>query len=245
MKKRVALIRQPEYNAGMKKCLLWLVLFLAVTPALARTRSHHHRPHPPLLFPTAGSLARQNAVANGMSLPRVKDRAQLRQLVEDGSLVPLPTSIALKSTVPQFRAFLHPAAAGLLADISVQFYEIWNRPITVDSAVRPIDVQRRLWRSHRVPAAPPTGPLASVHPAGLAFDIGKRTLTAQQRRWLEFRLFYLQAIGRAIVEEERACFHVVYSPGLALPDAENEPNVTLPWYTEAYGKAFIQEAASY
>ncbi len=34
--------------------------------------------------------------------------------------------------------------------------------VKVDSAVRPLDVQRRLWRSRRVPAAPPTGPTASV-----------------------------------------------------------------------------------
>ena len=176
----------------MLKLAFTLALVLTVTPAFAR---RHHRPVPPRLFPTAGSLARQNEVANGMGLPRVTNRAMLSELVTDGSLAPLPISRALKSTVPPFRAYLRPEAAGLLADLSTDFYEIWNKPLTVDSAVRPLDVQRRLWRSRRVPAAPPTGPVASVHPTGLAFDIGKKSLTAQQRRWLEFRLFYWQAIG--------------------------------------------------
>jgi len=145
----------------------------------------------------------------------------LAELVGDGSLVPLPVSRALRSTVPPRRAFLRPVAAAELAELSQSFYDAFEVPLIVSSAVRPLDVQRRLWRSRRVPAAPPTGPTASVHPTGLAFDIGKKRLTAPQRFWMEWRLWYWQQTGRAIVEEERACFHIVYSPGFALSDSEN------------------------
>lgn len=137
------------------------------------------------------------------------NRSGLSELVADGSLVSLPTGRCLRSTLPPWRAFLRPFATEQLADIAGSFCETFGQPLRVDSAVRPLDLQNRLWRLRRVPAAPPTGPTASVHPAGIAFDLQRRGLTKQQLRWLEWRLFYLQAIGWSIVEEERGCFHVV------------------------------------
>ena len=196
----------------MLKLAFTLALVLTVTPAFAR---RHHRPSPPRLFPTAGSLARQNEVVSRLGLPRVTNRAALALLVAKGSLTTLPISTRLRSTVPPFRAYLTPDASAGLETLANDEYSVFSKPLTVSSAVRPLDVQRRLWRSRRVPAAPPTGPTASVHPTGLAFDIGKKSLTARQQRWLEFRLFYWQEIGWAIVEEERACFHVVIVPEAA------------------------------
>ncbi len=194
----------------MLRRLLLAALLLTTPAAFAR----HHRPPKPkhvkiALFPTAGSLLAQNAEADRIGLGRVRDKAGLMEQVRDGSLVAVPTGRALRSTIPTWRAYLRPHAADALGSISETFYDTFEKPLTVDSAVRPLDVQRRLWRSRRVPAAPPTGPTASVHPVGIAFDIGKRSLTKEQRRWMQWRLFYLQAIGQVIVEEERACFHVV------------------------------------
>ncbi len=194
----------------MLRRLLLAALLLTTPAAFAR----HHRPPKPkhvkiTLFPTAGSLLAQNAEADRIGLGRVRDKAGLMEQVRDGSLVAIPASRALRVQMPIWRAYLRPWAADRLDEMSSTFYMTFEKPLTVDSAVRPLDVQRRLWRSRRFPAAPPYGPTASVHPVGIAFDIGKRSLTKQQRLWLEWRLFYLQAIGQVIVEEERACFHVV------------------------------------
>jgi hypothetical protein len=207
----------------MLRRLLLAVLILTAPAAFAR---HHRRPPTAKLFPTAGSLLLQNQEADKNGLGRVRDRSGLMEKVSDGSLVALPTGIALRSKVPVWRAYLRPHAAAALADLSSTFYTVFEKPLTVDSAVRPLDVQRRLWRLRRVPAAPPYGPTASVHPAGIAFDIGKRSLTKQQRRWLQFRLWYLQQVGQVIVEEERGCFHVVAVLQDGAPGGGHAPRVT-------------------
>jgi len=136
---RVQIPAKPQKVYGTVRRLA-LVALLLVSQAFARHHTVHRNPpkrrvlmH--TLFPTVGSLARQNEVASQMGLLRVPNRAVLGELVADGSLAPLPVSRALRSAVPQYRAFLHPAAAELLADLSSLFYEIWEKPLTVDSAV--------------------------------------------------------------------------------------------------------------
>jgi len=208
---------QKAYDIG---CRLALAVLLLVSPAFglqhhARNSSkkgvssHKVYQEKITLFPTAGSLLAQNQEVTRLGLSRVANRAMLAELAANGTLTPILPSSALKVSIAQERAYLRPWADEQLNSIAETFYAAWGKPLTVDSAIRPLDLQKRLWRSKRVPAAPPTGPLASVHPAGIAFDIGKKSLTKEQKRWLEWRLFYLQAIGWAIVEEERACFHVV------------------------------------
>jgi Family of unknown function (DUF5715) len=188
----------------MKTGLLWITLLLAVTPAFAR----RHRPAPPPLFPTAGSLLAQNEAADRLGLPRIPNDACLREMVSGGSLVTLPLSPALKSHVARRFAYLRPTAVAALDDLAQAQYSIFHRPLTVSSAVRPVTLQRRIRRWNRA-AAPVSGPTASVHSTGIAFDITRRGLTRSQQRWLEWRLWYWQQIGRVIVEEEKACFHVV------------------------------------
>ncbi|MFI5260792.1 MAG: DUF5715 family protein [Candidatus Paceibacteria bacterium] len=193
----------------MLRRLLLAVLLLTTPAAFARHHPPKHHKVKITLFPTAGSLLAQNAEAEQNGLGRFRDKAGIAGAVQADALVAVPTGRALRSTIPTWRAYLRPHAAAELGSISETFYDTFEKPLTVDSAVRPLDVQRRLWRSRRFPAAPPYGPTASVHPVGIAFDIGKRSLTKQQRLWMQWRLFYLQAIGQVIVEEERACYHVV------------------------------------
>ena len=182
-----------------------LLLLAAVSPAFAR----RHRPAPnPPLFPTAGSLLAQNREADQLGLLRIPNDRCLAELAGDGTLVPLPTSIALKSSVARHYALLRPAASAALAELAQDEYTVFHRSLTVSSATRPVTLQRRIRRWNRA-AAPISGPTASVHSTGIAFDITRRGLTRQQQRWLEWRLWYWQQIGRALVEEERACFHVV------------------------------------
>jgi hypothetical protein len=182
-----------------------LLITLLVTPAFAR----HHAPAP-RIFPTIGSLQQQNAEADRLNLPRIKNKAELQEFIRDGELAAVPTTPALRVNVTRGGAFLRPWAADTLTDLSRAFFEAFARPLTVNSATRTLDAQKRLRRWNRN-AAPVKGATASVHPTGIAFDIKRRGLTPTQNRWLEWRLFYLQATGRVIVEEEfrQPCFHIV------------------------------------
>ena len=197
----------------MRRLLIVLCFFLFASPCFAL---HHHRTvhkvkvHKPVsaLFHTAGSLLAQNAEVDRLGLERIKNRSMLQELISDGELVPLPNCTAIVSQVPPWRAYTRPGTVEALRSISEDYYAVAHRPIRVDSAVRPLDVQKRLRRWNRS-AAPVTGPTASVHPAGIAFDLQRNGLSRAQRTWLEVHLWYLQQLGRVIVEEEKACFHIV------------------------------------
>jgi hypothetical protein len=220
----------------MRKLTIALLLLLAI-PAFARR--HHPAPNPPL-FHTAGSLLAQNAEADRLGLLRIPNDRCLAEIVADGSLVPLPTSIALKSAVRRRFGFLRPVAAEQLAELAQDYYSAFKVPLIVSSAVRPVTYQRRLIRWNHS-AAPVSGPTASVHSTGIAFDISRRHMNRNQQRWMEWRLWYLMQTGKVIVEEERACFHVVATDGSetelesVTEKAREAPplgvgSIKLPWY---------------
>jgi len=191
----------------MRLLLILAMLFSLLSPAYA---SRHKRIHKVktvcTLFPTAGSLARQDAEAERLGLKRVQDDRQLHQMTADGLLVTILSERAQAVCIkPESRAVLRPWAAELLSELSDAEYTVFHRYLPVSSATRPMDYQRRLTHRNRAAAAPGR----SVHPVGIAFDLPKSRLTRTQQRWLQWKLWYWQQTGRAIVEEERACFHVV------------------------------------
>jgi hypothetical protein len=191
---------------------LFLALVLTVSllaPAYARVHKVHAftkcRWYSPL-FPATGSLARQGAEAERLGLKRIQNDAQLHELMADGFLVTIRSGRAQVVCIKRADyAVLRPWAANLLYELSESEYTVFHRPLPVSSATRPVDYQRRLLRWNRAAAAP----YRSVHPVGIAFDIPKSRLSRMQRRWMQFKLWYWQQTGRAIVEEERTCFHVV------------------------------------
>ena len=79
----------------------------------------------------------------------------------------------------------------------------------VDSAVRTVQVQRRLLRTNGN-AAPAAGDTASPHLTGQAVDIGKRGFTLAEIAWMRTYLQPLIAAGTIDVEEEfqQSCFHI-------------------------------------
>ncbi len=122
----------------MLRRLLLAALLLTTPAAFAR----HHRPPKPkhvkiTLFPTAGSLLAQNAEADRIGLGRVRDKAGLMEQVRDGSLVAVPTGRALRSTIPDWRAYLRPHAAAELGSISETFYDTFEKPLTERFAQAP------------------------------------------------------------------------------------------------------------
>jgi hypothetical protein len=182
------------------------MLFSLLTPAYA---SRHKRIHKVktvcTLFPTAGSLARQDAEAERLGLKRIQNDAQLHELTADGILVTIRSGrTQVTSIAPRYR-FLRPWTEATLTELAENYYFDFKMTLFVSSAVRPMTYQRRLARWNHAAAAPDK----SVHPVGIAFDLPKNRLTKQQRVWLQWKLWYWTQTGRVIVEEERACFHVV------------------------------------
>jgi hypothetical protein len=196
-------------TAGVRFTVIAL-LFLSLS---ATAFAHSRKPKPAprsLLFSTAGSLLAQNAEADRQHLPRIQNKEELAELINDGELAPLVSLPALYIKPKNEHAYLRPWAASEAFCIAQLFYNENHKQLVLTSAVRTVKEQKALGR-HNHNAAPPSGPLASVHMTGIAFDIGRSGLTQAQQRWLEWRLFYLQSIGKVIVEEEyrEPCFHVV------------------------------------
>ncbi len=180
-----------------------VVMATLLTSATVFAHSRRHSPPPVRLFSTAGSLQAQNEEADRLHLPRIKNNDELRELVQDGELVPIRN---VRTSLKHEHATLRPWAESELEALAAQS----PFPLTVSSAVRTQRDQARLRRwNHN--AAATMGPEASVHPTGIAFDVAKKRLTNAQQQWLRWHLFYLQALGRVIVEEEfrQSCFHVV------------------------------------
>jgi hypothetical protein len=194
---------------------LTILLCLLSIGAHARHRRAEFRAFPP----SRASLLAQNAAIDRMGLPRIKDSAQLDALVRAGELVPIRTTRALSidKRLPRNRAYVRPWVADFLTELSEQFYAAFGKPLQVNSAVRTVDVQRRLRRINGN-AAPYEGETASAHLAGVAVDLQRRKLTPAQKRFLQWRLLIAAARGRVIVEEElkQPCFHVVVVTTLPL-----------------------------
>ena len=187
-----------------------VTLLLSLTlSATAFAHSHKRAVSSPVLFSTAGSLIAQNAEADRLHLPRIQTKNELHEIVQNGELAQVCTP-ALRVKPTGDHAYLRPWAAVLAESLAEDFYEQAHVQLTLTSGIRTVQEQRSLRRwNHN--AAAPTGPQASVHTTGIAFDISRTGLSRAQQRWLELRLWYLQQLGRVIVEEEQRqpCFHIV------------------------------------
>jgi hypothetical protein len=190
-------------------------------------RHHHHVPmhhlkvyhgHPsswaPLFPPTHESLLAQNVEIDRLGLPRIKNDRELNALVANGDLVPLPVGVHLivDKHLPANRRFCRPWTAQFLTDLSDAFYEKFHEPVMVDSAVRTVEVQKKLrrWNGN---AAPAEGDTASSHLAGLTVDLARRRMSKEQAQFVEQWLMPLYTRKLVEVEEEyrQFCFHIMVS----------------------------------
>ena len=171
-------------------------------------------------------MAEENRRADALGYRRYLDMGDVSIGVAGGELVPI-TGVKINDKLPKDRRYLRPEA--------LSFLERLNRDVgsnlTVDSAIRPADVQRRLGRFNPN-AAPFDGYRASSHERGSTFDISRRSLSVRNYRFLVARLLYYRAIGRILVIEERGCLHVFVGEGdldvlISLPVGNLEQAPTL------------------
>ena len=191
---------------------VWMLIFCTIC---AQAKSRHGSKHAlTILHPTHQSLILQNQMINQMGLERIGDEHRLYYLVETGVLVALPITDAVKiaPSLPSNRRYTLPMVTPFLVKLASEYYAEFHQPLMVDSAVRPVTVQKRLRRFNRC-AAPIHGETASSHEAGATIDLSRR-MNKRQTRWLESKLTYYYAIGWVIVEEERRCFHIMVTKEL-------------------------------
>jgi hypothetical protein len=206
--------------------VLALILSLSMealgVESVSPQRSHvsKHRTHlrrvkwNPVFRPSRESLLRQNEEIDRLSLPRIHDDAELRQLVANGDLVPIEESetLHIEHRLDPSRRYCRPWTRAFLDDFSEAYYRQFHSPIQVNSAVRTVVVQRKL-RRHNRNAAPESGETASSHLAGITVDIQRRGMTRQQVLWVEQYMLPLKEQGLLEPEEERRqwVFHVAVS----------------------------------
>ena len=176
-----------------------------------RTRFRHILWNP-VFRPSHDSLLRQNEEIDRLELPRIQNQAELDQLISRQELVPIVASETLRfdPRLDPDRRYCRPWTRDFLNDLSEAYYKQFHNSIQVNSAVRTVQVQKKL-RRHNRNAAPAEGDTASSHLAGVTVDLQRRGMSKQQVRFVERYLFYLRELGLVEPEEERRhwCFHVM------------------------------------
>jgi Family of unknown function (DUF5715) len=183
-----------------------------------RASKHHGRLRRalwnPVFRPSHESLLRQNEEIDRLDLPRIQNQAELEQLIASQDLVPIVAGQTLRfdPRLDPDRRYCRPWTRDFLDDLSEAYYEQFHSPIQVNSAVRTVQVQKKL-RRHNRNAAPEKGETASSHLAGITVDIQRRGMTRQQVTWMEQYLVPLRDQGLVEPEEERHqwVFHVAVS----------------------------------
>src|SRR5271168_4053373 len=180
-----------------------------------KRKAHLRRAHwNPVFRPSRDSLLRQNAEIDRMELPRIQNQAELEQLIARQELVPIVAGQTLRfdPRLDPDRRYCRPWTRDFLDDLSEAYYRQFHDQIQVNSAVRTVQVQKKL-RRHNRNAAPEKGETASSHLAGITVDIQRRGMTRGQVAWVEQYMVPLKDAGLVEPEEERHqwVFHIAVS----------------------------------
>ncbi|HTR64279.1 MAG TPA: DUF5715 family protein [Terriglobales bacterium] len=188
--------------------------------SLTRSRTTHRTHHRrgalwnPMFRPSHESMVRQNEEVDRLELPRIQDEEELNELKANHSLVPIQASeyVRFDPRLDPDRRYCRPWTNRFVQDLGEAFYKQFHNSIQVNSAVRTVQVQKKL-RRHNRNAAAEKGELASSHLAGITVDIQRRGLSREQIRWVEEYMLPLKNMGLIEPEEERHqwVFHVMVS----------------------------------
>jgi hypothetical protein len=168
----------------------------------------------PMFRPSHDSLIRQNEEIDRLDLPRIADDIELEELKAAHALVPIEENEGLHfdRRLDPSRRYCRPWTRDFVEDLSSVYYHQFHEKIQVNSAVRTVKIQKKL-RRHNRNAAPIDGDTASSHLAGITVDLQRRGMTKGQIHFVEYYLFYLNALGLVEPEEERHqwVFHIMVS----------------------------------
>ena len=177
------------------------------------------------------SMLRQNERTFGDDLERIQDDDQLQLLTENKELVDLPEtdSLRIAANLPVERRYCRPWTRTFLDDMSREYYTQFGLPLQVNSAVRTVQVQKKLRRRNRN-AAMISGDVASPHLTGAAIDIARRGMTKTQIKWMRDYLLSLRDAGQIDVAEEfrTRCFHITVYKEYELSRLESPGSLAAP-----------------
>ncbi len=168
----------------------------------------HKRVDTRLFIPSKESLKAQNAWVDEMGLQRYNDKRDLTAAIKAGDLVFVGNTETLRVNIPRDRQYCRPWVLTFLNDFSAGYAKEFHSPLLLDSAVRTRQVQGWL-RRHNRNAAPIHGETESSHMAGATIDIARHSMNREQTQWVEQYLWALDVQNKVIVEEEKACFHIM------------------------------------
>src|ERR1700686_2905763 len=229
----------PElYLRKMRRCrpapgswavmVLLVIFFMTATPgAFAVQRAHRHRIlrifhfhglrallWNPMFRPSHDSMLRQNEEIDRLELPRIADDIELEELKASHDLVPIEENQGLHfdKRLDPSRRYCRQWTRDFVEDLSEVYFRQFHDKIQVNSAVRTVMVQKKL-RRHIRKAAPINGDTASSHLPGITVDIQRRGMSKGQIHFVEYYLFYLNALGLVEPEEDRHqwVFHIMVS----------------------------------
>ena len=205
---------------------LWPVFLLLFLSLPLHARVHYkHVPRRKVLhvetriFLGHGAQLRQNKAIDAAGLPRYKNDRELKVAEKSGELEEIISSdgLVLDKRLPIDRRYCRPDTLLFLYEMSSNFYLRFHEPVILTSAVRTVQVQRRLERwNHN--AAPAHGELGSSHLAGTTFDIARGKMTFTQILWVQA---YLKRAGDAVIvieEVREPCFHIMVVPIVGAPN---------------------------
>ncbi len=145
-------------------------------------------------------MERQHGAAEGNDYPFLQTPADVEQFAQLGVLVPVEPSSELKLSKVSF-AVTRPEVRTFVRRLAHQYSGVCGQPLVVTSLTRPVDEQ------------PDNASELSVHPAGMAVDIG-RVSGRKCRRWMERTLLSMQEQGvlEATKERHPAHYHIAVYP---------------------------------
>lgn len=177
------------------------------------------------------SMLRQNERTFGDDLERIQDDDQLELLTANKELVDLPEtdSLRIAANLPVERRYCRPWTRTFLDDMSHEYYNEFGQPLQVNSAVRTVQVQKKLRRRNRN-AAMIDGDVASPHLTGAAIDIARRGMSKSQIKWMRDYLMNLRDAGQIDVAEEfrTRCFHITVYKEYELSRLESPGSLAAP-----------------
>lgn len=210
----------------------------AVTPVKHAAKHRRHKKHKPTWFehrvfvPSRDNLLSQNAAIDELGLERLKDDKALKAAVAADGLVSITSNeyVRISPKLETKRRFCRPWVDDFLQELGKAYFEEFEEPIQVNSAVRTVRTQIRLihWNHN---AAPAHGETASAHLAGVAVDLQRRGLTRRQIGFIQQKLLYLAKLNMVIVEEELTsggCFHIVVTGEYPYPPIVKMTKQSLP-----------------
>jgi len=177
------------------------------------------------------SMLRQNERTFGDDLERIQDDDQLQLLTENKELVDLPESesVRIAANLPVERRYCRPWTRTFIDDMSHEYHSQFGVPLQVNSAVRTVQVQKKLRRRNRN-AAMIDGDVASPHLTGAAIDIARRGMSKSQIKWMRDYLLSLRDAGQIDVAEEfrTRCFHITVYKEYELARLESPGSLAAP-----------------